>query len=147
MLASLGAVHAQRGQSVPQAVGRLRVAMNDAFARASLEHGLTAPYAELLCAAMTPAGVGQLAEHLDCDRTNVTRLVDRASQRGWLIRGADDSDRRRAVIELTPEGDRLARAFIGSLEAQLAGLLVRWDAGQQQSAVQLLREIAEELEE
>jgi DNA-binding MarR family transcriptional regulator len=132
---------------MPQALGRLRVAMNAAFARASFEHGLTAPYAELLCAAMTPAGVGQLAEHLDCDRTNVTRLVDRASQRGWLIRGADDSDRRRAVIELTPEGERLARAFIGSLEAQLAGLLVRWNAEQQQSAVQLLREIAEELEE
>jgi DNA-binding MarR family transcriptional regulator len=136
----------QLEQSVPQALGRLRVAMNDAFDRASLEHGLGPPYAELLCAAMTPAGVGQLAEHLGCDRTNVTRLVDRARQRGWLSRRANDSDRRRAVIELTPEGERLARAFIASLEGQLAELLARWDAEQQQTAVHLVTEIAAQLE-
>jgi DNA-binding MarR family transcriptional regulator len=139
-------MHAQLEQSVPQALGRLRVALNDAFARASVEHGLTAPYAELLCAAMAPAGVGQLAEHLGCDRTNVTRLVERAGERGWLSRGTDDSDRRRAVIELTPEGERLARAFIRSLEAQLTELLIRWDAGQRQTAVHLVTEIAEQLE-
>jgi len=47
--------------TVPQALGRLRVALEDAYVRASRELGLTPQQAELLCAAMSPATVGELA--------------------------------------------------------------------------------------
>jgi hypothetical protein len=57
-------------QTLPQALGRLRVALEDAFQRASRELGLTAQQAELLCAAMRPAAVGDLAHTLRCDRSN-----------------------------------------------------------------------------
>src|SRR5215204_2826258 len=44
-------------ETLPQALGRLRVALQDAFLQASRTLGLTAQQAELLCAAMAPAAV------------------------------------------------------------------------------------------
>ena len=51
-------------ETLPQALGRLRVALEDAFLQASRTLGLTAQQAELLCAAMAPAAVGDLAQAL-----------------------------------------------------------------------------------
>src|SRR5690348_11166554 len=99
---------APRPDTVPRALGRLRVALEDAFTRASRELGLTAQQAELLCAAMAPKAVGDLAQALRCDRSNISRLVDRASARGLLERRAGDLDGRVSLIQLTDEGDRLA---------------------------------------
>ena len=76
--------------SVPQALGRLRVALEDAYTRASRELVLTPQQAELLCAARSSSAVGDLAAALRCDRSNVTRLVDRiGSSVGPQIRTAD----------------------------------------------------------
>jgi hypothetical protein len=56
-------------RTLPQALGRLRVALEDAFERTSRELGLKAQQAELLCAAMRPAAVGDPAQTLRCDRS------------------------------------------------------------------------------
>src|SRR5262245_24478967 len=106
---------------VPQALGRLRVALDDAYQRASRDLGLTAQQAELLCAVLRPAAVGDLATALRCDRSNVTRLVDRAAAHD-LVRRHQGQDRRVSMIELTPKGERLARRFVAKLEAQTAAL-------------------------
>ena len=79
--------------SVPQALGRLRVAMDETYVQASRELGLTAQQAELLCAAMRPGAIGDLARVLRCDRSNVSRLVDRAAKRGLLERGRSEERR------------------------------------------------------
>jgi DNA-binding MarR family transcriptional regulator len=133
-------------QTLPQALGRLRVALEDAFLRASRELGLTAQQAELLCAAMHPAAVGDLARALRCDRSNVSRLVDRASARGLVKRRGGELDGRVTVIELTGEGERLARRFIAALEAQTAALRAEWPTTRQQTAVELLNEISDALD-
>jgi DNA-binding MarR family transcriptional regulator len=133
-------------QTLPQALGRLRVALEDAFQRASRELGLTAQQAELLCAALRPAAVGDLAHTLRCDRSNVSRLVDRAATRGLVKRRAGELDGRVTVVELTPEGERLARRFIAALEAQTRTLRADWPATRQQTAVELLDEIADTLD-
>lgn len=133
--------------TVPRALGRLRVALEDAYLRASTELGLSPVYAELLCAAMAPGSVGRLARELRCDRTNVTRRVDRAAARGWLERTTDDSDRRRARIALTPEGEMLARRFIALLEAQLTDLLAGWDEQRKDEAIADITEIANALDQ
>jgi DNA-binding MarR family transcriptional regulator len=133
-------------RSLPQALGRLRVALEDAFQRASRELGLTAQQAELLCAAMRPRAVGDLAHALRCDRSNVSRLVDRASTRGLLVRRAGEADGRVTLVELTAEGERLARRFLAALEAQTATLRADWPATRQQTAVELLNEIADALD-
>ncbi|MGH3646034.1 MAG: MarR family winged helix-turn-helix transcriptional regulator [Micromonosporaceae bacterium] len=126
---------------VPQALGRLRVALDDAYQRASRDLGLTAQQAELLCAAMRPAAVGDLAAALRCDRSNVTRLVDRAAAHD-LVRRRQGHDKRVSMIELSPKGQRLARRFIALLEAQTAELRASWSDGRKRQATELLDEIS-----
>jgi DNA-binding MarR family transcriptional regulator len=133
--------------TVPQALGRLRVALDDAFVQASRTLGLTAQQAELLCAAMAPAAVGDLARALRCDRSNVSHLVDRAAARGLVDRRAGDEDGRVTVVALTAEGERLARRFIAELEAQTDPLRARWPAEREHLAVELLNEISDALDE
>ncbi len=132
--------------TVPRALGRLRVALDDAYTRASRELGLTAQQAELLCAALHPGAVGDIAQTLRCDRSNVSRLVDRAARRGLVRRREGDEDARVSVIELSPAGERLARTFIAALESQLKGLLAEWPEERQQTTVEALNEIADALD-
>src|SRR6185312_10330010 len=51
--------------------------------------------------------MGQLAETLACDASNVTGLVDRLESRGLVRRRPSDADRRVKVLDLTPSGVRL----------------------------------------
>ena len=132
--------------TVPRVLGRLRIALEDSYTRASREFGLTAQQAELLCAVMRPTAVGDLARVLRCDRSNVSRLVDRASSRGLLERRVGDHDRRVSLVQLTDEGYELARRFIATLEDQLADLLNNWSQQRQRNAVSLMNEIAEMLD-
>lgn len=137
---------ANQGKTVPKALGRIRVALDDAYLRASRELGLTPQQAELLCAAMTPTAVGELAKSLRCDRSNISRLVDRASLRGWVKRNGGEDDGRVSVIELTADGARVARRFLSNLESKTADLVTGWPAGRQQLAVELLDEISDALD-
>jgi|tagenome__1003787_1003787.scaffolds.fasta_scaffold20866725_2 DNA-binding MarR family transcriptional regulator len=132
--------------TVPRALGYLRVALEDAFRRAAREHRLTPAQAELLCAATAPTPVGRLARTLRCDRTNVTHLVARAAKQGWLERHRDEQDRRSSLIALTPEGAQLAERFIATLENQLHGLLGTWTPQRQRTAIDLITEIATALD-
>jgi hypothetical protein len=90
--------------------------------------------------------VGRLAWSLRCDRTNVTHLVARAAKQGWLERHRDDQDRRSSLIALTPEGAKLAERFIATLENQLQDLLATWSPQRQQTAINLITEIAAALD-
>lgn len=131
---------------LPQALGRLRVALDDAFARASRSLGLTSQQAELLCAAAKPAPIKELAERLRCDRSNVTRLVDRAAAHGHAVRRGEEDDGRVTMVELTPAGDQLVRRFLAALESQTEGLRSAWPASRQTMAAELLGEIANALD-
>jgi DNA-binding MarR family transcriptional regulator len=133
-------------ETLPQAIGRLRVALEDSFDRASRKLGISAQQAELLCAAMKPAAVGDLAMTLRCDRSNVSRLIDRVAKRGLLKRAGDDEDGRVTLVELTPQGDALARRFLASLEAQTTALNERWPAQRRNLAVGIIGELSEALE-
>ena len=133
-------------ETVPQALGRLRVALDDAYQRAGRELGLTSQQAELLCAAMRPMPVGDLAQVLRCDRSNVSRLVDRAATRGLIARRQGEHDGRVAVIELTADGQRAAEQFTAVLEAQTESLLNCWPAQRQRQTVKLINEISDALE-
>src|ERR1700686_1692852 len=54
-----------------------------------------------------PIPMGQLAETLACDASNVTGLVDRLESRGLVRRRPSADDRRVKVLDLTPTGARL----------------------------------------
>src|ERR1700709_2175506 len=51
-----------------------------------------------------PIPMGQLAETLACDASNVTGLVDRLESRGLVRRSPSAEDRRVKVLDLTPTG-------------------------------------------
>src|SRR4051794_20781259 len=116
------------GAALPRAAGRLRVALNRSFAEAAARHGLSVQQAELLCAAMAPTPVGGLAAELGCDRSNVTRLADRAVSRGLLTRARAGDDGRVTLVQLTPRGERLARDFLADLSTRLERLERAWPA-------------------
>ena len=130
----------------PQALGHLRVALEHAYLRASRELGLTPQQAELLCSAMSPASVGELAVLLRCDRSNVSRLVDRVSMRGLIKRHGGEDDGRVTIVELTTEGERLARRFLTALESQTKDLRTEWPPEREQLAVELLDGISTALD-
>src|SRR4029453_15274506 len=133
-------------ETLPQALGRLRVALQDAFVQASRALGLTAQQAELLCAAMAPAAVGDLARALRCDRSNVSHLVDRAASRGLDNRRTGDAGGRVSVGGLTPEGERRPQRSIADREAQPRPLCARWPDERRQLAVELLNELSDPLD-
>ena len=54
-----------------------------------------------------PLPMGQLADTLACDKSNVTGLVDRLESRGLVRRSPSAGDRRVKVLDLTPAGSRL----------------------------------------
>jgi DNA-binding MarR family transcriptional regulator len=132
--------------TVPRALGHLRVALDDAYTRASRDLGLTAQQAELICAAMRPIAVGDLARALRCDRSNVSRLVDRAAQHDLLRRRGGEADGRVTLIELSPRGHRLAEEFIERLEAVTRALTERWTGEHEMAAIEILTEVAQAID-
>ncbi len=70
---------------------------------------------------------GQLAKQLGLSNGAVTGLVDRLEKEHCLRRLADPSDRRRVLIELTPEGRRWERRAFGDLVKSFAKTLSRYN--------------------
>ncbi|MBO0837204.1 MAG: MarR family transcriptional regulator [Actinobacteria bacterium] len=140
-------LRSETSRGVPAALGRLRVALNDSYTDASRELGLTPQQAELLCLALRPRPVGDLARLLHCDRSNVSRLVDRAAARGLLARRGEQHDGRVSLIELSPAGEQLARQFLARLETLTQPLLANWTEGQREDAANVLDALAGAIEQ
>jgi DNA-binding MarR family transcriptional regulator len=60
-----------------------------------------------------PRPMGELAQQMHCDNSNITGIVDRLEERGLVERGAAEGDRRVKLVALTQAGreihDELAR--------------------------------------
>jgi DNA-binding MarR family transcriptional regulator len=69
-----------------------------------------------------PIPMGQLAETLACDASNVTGLVDRLESRGLVRRRPSAEDRRVKVLVLTPTGSRLRALLLDRMTAPPAAL-------------------------
>lgn len=54
-----------------------------------------------------PRQMGEMAEAMHCDNSNVTGIVDRLEERGIVERRAAEHDRRVKLIALTSDGRRL----------------------------------------
>src|SRR3954469_5098528 len=54
-----------------------------------------------------PTPMGALAEHLHCDSSHVTGIVDRLEKRVLVERRSDGRDRRVKLLVLTGEGERV----------------------------------------
>jgi DNA-binding MarR family transcriptional regulator len=58
-----------------------------------------------------PRPMGELADRLACDASNVTGLTDRLETRGLVERRPSPGDRRVKVLALTDEGKRVQQAL------------------------------------
>ena len=132
---------------------RLMLSMEALYTRQSRKAGLTAQQARLLCsAARRRAGLGEIADALHCDRSNVSRLLDRVTRRGLAYRAPDSRDGRVSVLELSPDGQALVSSFEADLAARLGRLIADWPAKKRRAAAATLaalidaitRDLAEE---
>jgi MarR family transcriptional regulator, organic hydroperoxide resistance regulator len=89
-----------------------------------------------------PVPMGQLAETLACDASNVTGLVDRLESRGLVRRRPSAEDRRVKVLDLTPTGSRLRALLIDRLTTPPA-TLGRLSVREQQALVRILTRLLE----
>ena len=90
-----------------------------------------------------PVPMGQLAETLACDASNVTGLVDRLESRGLVRRRPSDSDRRVKVLVLTPTGSRIRALLLERMTAPPATLR-RLSEREQRALVRILRRLLEQ---
>src|SRR5687768_18449647 len=84
-----------------------------------------------------PIPMGQLAETLACDASNVTGLVERLESRGLIRRRPSESDRRVKVLHLTATGVRLRALLVDRMTAPPAAL-ERLSSSEQRELVRIL---------
>jgi len=78
------------------------------------ELGLTFPLAHALrqIEPERPLPMGELADHLFCDASNVTGIADRLEVKGLVERRSGEEDRRVKVLALTAKGIDLRRRVL-----------------------------------
>jgi DNA-binding MarR family transcriptional regulator len=89
-----------------------------------------------------PVPMGQLAQTLACDASNVTGLVNRLESRGLVRRRASTGDRRVRVLVLTPTGSRLRALLIDRMTTPPVAL-GRLSARERQALVRVLTRLLE----
>jgi DNA-binding MarR family transcriptional regulator len=89
-----------------------------------------------------PVPMGQLAETLSCDKSNVTGLVDRLESRGLVRRRPSAGDRRVKVLVLTPTGSRLRALLVERMAAPPAAL-ERLSLSEQRALARILARLLE----
>ncbi len=90
-----------------------------------------------------PVQMGELADALACDRSNVTGLVDRLESRGLLQRRPSAEDRRVKVLSLTPLGARIRAALLERMTAAQPSSLGRLSQEERRALAGLLRRLLE----
>lgn len=63
--------------------------------------------------------MGQVADVLHCDASNVTGIVDRMVTQGLVVRAESEHDRRTKTIQLTDKGRRVIELLNGMLPDKL----------------------------
>ena len=80
------------------------------FFQRSAEFDLSPQQAKAFVELGRPLSMGELADRLFCDASNVTGIVDRLESRGLVERQADPDDRRVRRLVLTDAGRELWQA-------------------------------------
>jgi DNA-binding MarR family transcriptional regulator len=85
----------------------------------------------------------ELADALGIDRSNLAAIAADLCDRGLAQRTRDDADRRRYVLRLSPDGERLLHRTEGAVAAAEDALLAPLDAEQREQLYALLRRLAD----
>ena len=92
------------------------------------------------------AGVGRVssivcAQALDVAPSSVTRLADRLSAAGYLVRGSDPSNRSVVTLELTEAGSRLVRKVADRRRRELRRVLDQLEPDRRAECADTLRQL------
>jgi DNA-binding MarR family transcriptional regulator len=86
--------------------------------------------------------MGEVAEAMSCDASNVTGLVDRLESRGLLQRVPSDADRRVKVLRLTPLGRKVRAALVERMTSS-PPTLERLSEADQRALARIMRRLLE----
>jgi DNA-binding MarR family transcriptional regulator len=106
------------------------------FTAIASERGLTTPQARTVLRLFEPTSMGDLAEHLGCDASNVTGIAFRLTQRG-IVTTTPGADRRVKLLTLTALGRRTRSALEHDI-AEASPAMTQLDRTQRQTLVRLL---------
>jgi DNA-binding MarR family transcriptional regulator len=85
----------------------------------------------------------ELADALGIDRSNLAAIAADLCDRGLAERTRDEADRRRYVLRLSPDGERLLHRTEGAVAAAEDDLLAPLGAEQREKLYALLRRLAD----
>jgi DNA-binding MarR family transcriptional regulator len=110
---------------------RLTFLVQNLYAEVGRGCDLTESQAQLLCVLSDQSvGMAELSGVLGLERSSMTGLVDRAEQRGLVVRQADPHDRRAVKVALTPAGATAVHRFHDELTNRLDELLTQLPAAE-----------------
>jgi MarR family transcriptional regulator, organic hydroperoxide resistance regulator len=69
-----------------------------------------------------PRPMGELADQLKCDASNITGIVDRLEARGLVTRGSAPGDRRVKALAPTPAGLAMRERVLASMQTPPAAI-------------------------
>jgi len=75
-----------------------------------------------------PATLGVLAERERVSAPSMNRTVNCLEEAGWVTRTADEADRRKVIVDLTPEGLAVVKETVRRRDAWLESALADLDA-------------------
>jgi len=115
----------------------------DLHSRAMVQrNGLTSPQAALMKALTSgPLSAGVLASRINLSQGTVTDILKRLESRGLVHRLRDDGDRRRVIVSLTTEGQRIISNSTSHWQAPFSerlNELPEWEQSQLLAALQRL---------
>ena len=113
------------------ALAQLTFAVQGALGRIAAEHELSVVHARLLgiLRDRRPA-VTELARYLQLDKTSVTKLVDRAADRGLVRRTRSSVDGRSVQVSITACGKKILDMATTAFERDIAELVAGLSASQ-----------------
>lgn len=88
-----------------------------------------------------PLPVGQLADIVVAPQPTVTRQLDRMAAKGLVERVAHESDRRLALVRITPQGEALAASLVRQARAHEKRVLAPLGAERADALKAMLREL------
>ena len=92
------------------------------------------------------ASAGTLAQLLHIHPSTLTGVLKRLVDRGVVIRRSDPKDARRALFELTPRGREIDQTRAGTVESTVRKALSQLDESKIESTREVLRALADALE-
>src|SRR5215813_1638769 len=130
------------GRAVNVAARAMRALLDARLAEAGMSF---ATWISLMTLASSegPLGQGDLASRIEIEGPTMVRRLDQLEAAGLVERTADESDRRRVSVTLTPKGKAAFAKVRSSVEATEKAMMEGLDAGDVEATRRVLKELTQ----